>query len=499
MAFDEKSENTVVKYSFDHTRYERYIKKIIKHIPNLKKNVLPFLLINNRIDENGLWLEFGKGIFNNTNQISHYTKNILYHFTKNSVDDKFYENVEIIEGELEENLKNFKKSILTDEKKTITFLCINYYDYNTVYKILSTLCENLDNNCIIVFDKLINYSDYQSGSLKAFYHFLHVSNIKYEWIGTNGSVFKIIPREFDAFLNTNNSGVGILIKNNPRLRKIEKSSYDDYIYNIFNWEKYIKYYPDLSNITAKEDAWDHWKISGIHENRIFFSLETGEEKYFDWEKYTDTNNDLKELYTKDLAWQHWIKYGMSEGRTYFSLEREEEKYFDWETYVVSYSDLKDITTKKDAWDHWTKHGLREGRTYFQLSGEKLKRTYSNHNILPDFDWIYYTKKYEDLSDINTELDAWIHWNVYGKNENRTVTFDWVTYLSNLDLHSNNLNSKETAFEHWLKNGKKKFELPHEFYWLNYLIKNPDLEALIITENDAKYHWLNIGQYENRIF
>jgi hypothetical protein len=315
----------------------------------------------------------------------------------------------------------------------------------------------------------------------------------------DGLVFKNVPTYFDGFSNTNNKMVGIIITSNPRLNKKDDPTNDDHMYDIFAWDKYTAYYSDLSSIDTKEDAWKHWITSGVYENRIFFSVETDEEKYFDWEKYIQHNDDLKELNTKDLAWQHWIKYGTSEKRTYFSIESEEEQYFDWEEYVDMHTDLKDIKTKKDAWNHWKQYGMNEGRTYIRLKDEKLKKSYSKQNISGDFDWMYYTQKYEDLSCINNELDAWIHWNLYGKNETRTSTFDWVTYVSNLELNSKYLNTKKNAFEHWLKNGKKNFDLPNGFSWLSYLIKNPDLEPLISTENDAKYHWLNIGQYENRVF
>lgn len=499
MNVQQNNKNEISNYASRDIRYEKYINKIRKTIPNLKKNVLLFLLINNRIDEDGLWLEFGEGNFNNTNHISHYTKNILHHFTQNPSPIKFSENVKIIEGQLEDSLENFKKNTFSNETEVINFLCINYDNYTSVYKILFELSIKLNNNCIIVFDKFINYLDYQNGAIKAFYDFVQVTNVKFEWIGMDGLVFKNVPTYFDGFSNTNNKMVGIIITSNPRLNKKDDPTNDDHMCDIFAWDKYTAYYSDLSSIDTKEDAWKHWITSGVYENRIFFSVETDEEKYFDWEKYIQHNDDLKELNTKDLAWQHWIKYGTSEKRTYFSIESEEEQYFDWEEYVDMHTDLKDIKTKKDAWNHWKQYGMNEGRTYIRLKDEKLKKSYSKQNISGDFDWMYYTQKYEDLSCINNELDAWIHWNLYGKNETRTSTFDWVTYVSNLELNSKYLNTKKNAFEHWLKNGKKNFDLPNGFSWLSYLIKNPDLEPLISTENDAKYHWLNIGQYENRVF
>ena len=42
-------------------------------------------------------------------------------------------------------------------------------------------------NCIIVFDELLNYSGFFDHELKAFYEFITENNVEYQWIGMNGT------------------------------------------------------------------------------------------------------------------------------------------------------------------------------------------------------------------------------------------------------------------------------------------------------------------------
>jgi hypothetical protein len=500
----EKQKIEVMQYLSKDLRYEKFLSKIKKRIPNLKKTILLFLLVNNQIDENGVWLEFGESKYNNTNHISHYTKNTLFHFKNTNSQKMFNKNVKIIEGDFLSEISKFKQDYLSNEILFIKFLCINCCEQLSVFQILSNLYEKLSKNCVIVFDKLINFPDYENSSLKAFYNFMNIHKIKYEWIGTNGELLRKKNSDCDEFSNTNNTCVGIRIldipisktgieKEEENEEKEEKEEKEEY-YN-FNWEKYVLYYSDLLEIKTKEEAWYHWLNFGFNEKRIFFSLSENEEKFFNWEKYIQHNNDLESIKTKEEAYNHWILHGRNEGRTYFSTLTDEEEFFDWEKYINSYKDLESHKTKEEAYQHWTTHGKKEGRNYF-----KLKRTISKTNIpSSDFDWIYYTQRYEDLNSITNENDAYEHWTSRGKNENRTCVFDWHTYINNSNLTEQILFTKELAFDHWIKNGKKIFELPPEFSWINYLIKNDDLQSLISNEEDAKFHWLNFGRYENRCY
>ena len=93
--------------------------------------------------------------------------------------------------------------------------------------------------------------------------------------------------------------------------------------------------------------------------------------FFDWKKYVKSYSDLSVLTNKEDAWNHWQFYGKNEGRNYFysSFIKECISNFDWKKYVESYSDLSVLTNKEDAWNHWQFYGKPEGRTFFTLHFE----------------------------------------------------------------------------------------------------------------------------------
>lgn len=204
--------------------------------------------------------------------------------------------------------------------------------------------------------------------------------------------------------------------------------------------------------------------------------------------------------------------------------------FDWSNYVSHYEDLKkdNIDTKEKAWKHWINHGKKEGRQYFDLN--EMKKIVSNeikeleksiiNTITPvdeNFNWKKYIAYYKDLKNdnIDTKEKAWNHWIKYGEKEGRVYfdyteykNFDWETYIIFYDdLHDDNIKKKEKAWEHWYKYGKKEkriyFDLKEsssykEFDWETYINNYNDLKY-ITTKETALDHWLNTGMKENRTF
>jgi hypothetical protein len=92
-------------------------------------------------------------------------------------------------------------------------------------------------------------------------------------------------------------------------------------YNIFDWEKYVKTYSDLSSINNKEDAWHHWTSSGQNEGREFFKNK--EYEYIDadifisgnvfthldyFESIKDRNKDYDSLFTNKITNHEFINY-----------------------------------------------------------------------------------------------------------------------------------------------------------------------------------------------
>lgn len=46
--------------------------------------------------------------------------------------------------------------------------------------------------CVIVFDELVNYPEFENHEMKAFYEWITNHSIQFEWIGMNG---KMLSRE----------------------------------------------------------------------------------------------------------------------------------------------------------------------------------------------------------------------------------------------------------------------------------------------------------------
>ena len=62
------SKNNILNILSKDLHYEKFIKKLEKRIKNLEKNVLLYVLVNNLIDSNGIWMEFGTSKYDNGNK-----------------------------------------------------------------------------------------------------------------------------------------------------------------------------------------------------------------------------------------------------------------------------------------------------------------------------------------------------------------------------------------------------------------------------------------------
>ena len=84
-----------------------------------------------------------------------------------------------------------------------------------------------------------------------------------------------------------------------------------------------------------------------------------------------------------------------------------DNFFNLDYYLENNPDLikAGITNYELAWEHWINHGKREGRKCI--------------NIIKEFDWKYYTTKYEDL-DYPNEIMAYEHYYYFGKKEGRLI-------------------------------------------------------------------------------
>lgn len=182
--------------------------QLIKNIPNIEMYPLHYVFEKMKLKhkENTLWLEFGVASGRTVNYISTFTDDKVYGFDSfEGLPEKWRDgfdrgafnlhgnlpqvnpNVVLIKGWFDQVLPSFIK----EHNSKISFIHIDCDLYSSAKYILTTLKEHLDNDCIIIFDELVNYPGFNgsTGELKAFYEFVTETNIDYEWIGMNGVPF----------------------------------------------------------------------------------------------------------------------------------------------------------------------------------------------------------------------------------------------------------------------------------------------------------------------
>ena len=153
-----------------------------------------------------LWLEFGVASGGTINYISKFTNDTVYGFDSfeglpekwrdgfekgafnlNGILPIVNNNVVLIKGWFSDTLSDF----ISQHNKKISFIHIDVDLYSSTKFILNTLKNHLDTDCIIIFDELVNYDNFDgdTGELKAFYEFTMENNVNYDWIGMNGVPF----------------------------------------------------------------------------------------------------------------------------------------------------------------------------------------------------------------------------------------------------------------------------------------------------------------------
>jgi len=126
--------------------------------------------------------------------------------------------------------------------------------------------------------------------------------------------------------------------------------------------------------------------------------------------------------------------------------------FDWESYINKYDDLKHIHKKEEAWHHWENHGIHENRQYFynnilynlfddsnDKDSEKLdtlKKKYDDVLALKkSFNWIEYIENNNDLCAFLDKDQAWHHWILHGRRENRIIKPATDIVINNTEIHN----------------------------------------------------------------
>jgi len=182
---------------------------IIQNIPNINTYPLTYVFEHMKLQNkpNTLWLEFGVFSGKTINYISSFTTEKVYGFDsfeglpekwRDGFDKSTFnlggnlpsvnDNVVLKKGWFNETLPEFVEFIKSENKK-ISFIHIDCDIYSSTKTILDNLKYYFDEDCIIIFDELVNYCgfDGDTGELKAFYEFITENKVEYEWIGMNGT------------------------------------------------------------------------------------------------------------------------------------------------------------------------------------------------------------------------------------------------------------------------------------------------------------------------
>jgi hypothetical protein len=173
------------------------MKNEIKILP---KYILKYILEEIKPDKDLLWLEFGVFSGRTINIISSYKDNIVYgfdsfeglpeywregfdigHFNMFGNLPKVNKNVILIKGLFNETLEGFIK----ENNKKISFIHMDADLYSSTKYVLDTLTKYIDNKCVILFDEIFNFPEYDGdrSELRALNEWVSENKVEYEWLG----------------------------------------------------------------------------------------------------------------------------------------------------------------------------------------------------------------------------------------------------------------------------------------------------------------------------
>ena len=228
---------------------------------------------------------------------------------------------------------------------------------------------------------------------------------------------------------------------------------------LFDWEKYIKNYPDLSNIKDKECAWHHWITWGRKEGRQCFYIDNKEYELFDWEKYVKIYTDLSNIKDKEHAWHHWTTSGKQEGREYYYMVNKEYDLFLSDIFI-SGSVFKYLNTYDSI-------KCRNKNEDFLLSNNINNSEYLKYIKLHKCKYIYPSPYYhlikEFYSDINVDLSVYYEYFHIPSTERSLSLFKSISKYNIVFIHFvSSCGQMEIPDNEWT-----------HVYNNDYLIINPD--------------------------
>ena len=165
--------------------------------------------------------------------------------------------------------------------------------------------------------------------------------------------------------------------------------------------------------------------------------------------------------------------------------------FNYKKYIALYNDLNHINTKIEAWKHWNKYGKKEKRKWCYFQDDKKENLYETYE---NFNFLKYIAIYDDVRQLKSKSKAWYHWTRFGKQEGRKwcgmKNIDNDNYISkkffeeNYTIYISRHINNETNSKYWLYNYKQ----------IRYFYKK--IKIVIIDDNSNPQYLQNDKLYED---
>ncbi len=200
---------------------ELYKQKLAElgEIPVLNCKALHHVFEQDLAPRDGIWIEFGTYMGNSLNKIATYTTETVYGFDSfiglpdpwvGRVDEngQFHwpagafslggnsnipvlPNVTLIKGWFKDVLPSFLKEV----NKPISFIHLDSDVYSSARDVFENCHPYIKDGCVIAFDELLGYPNFEEHEWKAWWEFVEKYNIEFEWIGGNLGGADIFPTE----------------------------------------------------------------------------------------------------------------------------------------------------------------------------------------------------------------------------------------------------------------------------------------------------------------
>lgn len=184
-------------------------------IPDLHRKAIDHVFETGMVSKDGLWLEFGAYDGRSTKRIAawapektvygfdsfeglpeYWTGRIEGVFPKGAftlggqVPVPEQPNIEFIKGWFKDSIPAFlelHEKFNQRRKEPVSFIHLDSDIYSSAKDIFDNLATRIAPGCIIVFDELLGYTNYEAHEWKAWWEFVKAHQIKFEWIGGNQS------------------------------------------------------------------------------------------------------------------------------------------------------------------------------------------------------------------------------------------------------------------------------------------------------------------------